>query len=394
MKALYKMFMLLGIVGLMSACNEDPVYYELPDQPDQMHVQIQLNNDAEDGNLIKLTAASINDEALKLTWDAIPSDYKVTYLVRFYATNNKNEYVTEFFDCGENTSFSITHNDLNSIVAKWALPGDEVDVTAQVVGTVHNELTYIKPEVSTVEFKAIGWEKYPEKLYLHTSTGMSNVELTQRQLGTGVYEAQVTFAPCTYHFTTLSYADYPAYYMGEDGKLQYADAEGDNIEFENTLSGTYTIIVDVNDTYLDCRVLNIQIPAGASPSMVGDGCAIGWNPGAAGSQMTLVEDPRTPYIYSWTGEFYAKGEFPDKEAETGVNANSEGAFKVLLFNDYGKECFFAPENNANPLENHELQPARVQGSSDNKWLVPATGKYTFTINVLDMTTSFVQEIQN
>ncbi len=381
MKALYKMFMLLGIVGMMSSCNEDQEYYELPDQPDQMHVQINTD-------FIKLTAASINDEAIKLTWDAIPSEDKVTYLVRFYATSNKNESVTEFFDCGENTEYSITHNDLNSIVARWALPGEEVDVTAQVVGTIHNEITYIKPQVSTVEFKAVGWEKYPEKLYLHTSTGMSNIELSQRQLGTGVYEAQVELAPCTFHFTTLSYADYPAYYMGEDGKLLYADAEGDNIEFESSLPvGNYTIIVDVNDAYLDCRILDIQIPAGATPSVVGDGCDTGWNTGVAASYMTLSSDPRTPYIYSWTGQFYAQGEFPD-------TPTSEGTFKILLFNEYGKECFFAPENNANPLENHELKPARTQGSSDYKWLVPTTGKYTFSIDVLNMTTSFVLETQN
>lgn len=375
MKTLYKLFMLFGLVGMVTACNEDPEYYTLEDQPDEMHVVLNTTS-------IRLTAAHINEEAIKLTWNPIKSTDSVSYMVRFYATENRHEDVTDFYEVGTATEFSITHNDMNSIVARWAIPGDEIYVTAQVVGTIHNQLKYIKPQVSTADFKAVGWEKYPEHLYLRTSLGGAPVELSQRQLGTGVYEASVSLQPCTYHFSKFSYDEYPAYYMGSDGKLQYVEEAGTYTEFENKLpSGKYTIIVDVNDKFLDARVLNIQIPAGSTPSMVGDGTDTGWNTKVPSSYMTLDSNPRTPYIYRWTGQFYAKGEFPD-------DAGSEGTFKILLHDEYGDECFFAPENNADPSENHILKPARKQGSQDYKWLVPKTGKYTFTIDVLNMTTSF------
>ena len=375
MKTLYKLFMLIGVLTIATACNKDPEYYTLEDQPDEMHVAINTPS-------VRLTAAHINEEAIKLTWTPIQSTDSVSYMVRFYATDNKNEDVTEFFEVGKNTEFSITHNDLNSIVARWAIPGEEVNVTAQVVGTVHNPNKYLKPEVSIVDFKATGWEKYPEHLYLYTSLSGSPTTLSQRKLGTGVYEATVKLSPCTYHFSKFSYTSYPAYYMGTDGKLQYVESEGTYTEFNNTLpAGTYTIIVDVNDQYLDSRILNIQIPAGATPSVVGDGTDIGWNTKVAASYMTLTTNPRTPYIYTWTAQFYAPKEFPN-------NANSEGTFKILLNDNFGGEGFFAPENNTNPLENHILKPARTQGSQDYKWLVPKTGKYTFTIDVYNMTTSF------
>jgi len=375
MKTLYKLFMMGAMVTSLASCNEDPEYYTLEDQPDNMHVAI--NTEA-----ITLTAVHLNDEAIKLTWTPIESEDDVTYLVRFYATDNKNEDYTDFVDVGASTEYSITHNNLNSIIARWALPGEEVNVTAQIVGTIHNKLHYIKPQVSTVDFKAIGWEKYPAHLYLRTSLGGAPIELSQQQLGTGVYQATVNLSPCTYHLSKYSYDEYPAYYMGADGKLQYVEQEGDYAEFENKLAaGKYTIIVDVNDDYLDSRILKLQIPDGATPSIVGDGTEIGWNTKVATSYMSLTQDLRNPYIYTWTGQFYAPGEFPDK-------ADSEGTFKILLTDEYGGNCFFAPENNANPAENHVLKPARTQGSQDYKWLVPKTGKYTFTIDVYNMTTSF------
>lgn len=383
---LYKFFMLLGVVALMASCNKDPEYYELPDQPDEMHVKLTFGNggDAEK-NLIHLSGTYLNEEAVKLTWDAIPSEYPVTYLVRFFATENKNESTTDYYEVGSNTEFSITHNDLNSIVARWAIPGDEVPISAEIVGTVNNDKHYIKPEVSVYEFNAIGWEKYPTSLHIHMTDlngRASMVELTQPQLGTGVYSAQINVNPCTFYFTKTSYAPFPAYYNDGEGKLLYVEDEGEYETFSTTETGLRTIMVDVNDEYLDVRVLNIQMPAGANPYMVGDGTDIGWTTKSAAGYMVQATDPRTPYVYSYTGQFYAQNEFPGSET-------SEGTFKILVDDSFSSNGFFAPEFNCNPLTNHVLPKAGDNAGSDFKWLVPATGKYTFTIDALNMTTSFV-----
>lgn len=406
MNKIYKLFVLAGIVALMTACNKEPEYYVLPDQPDEMHVQAVLgaNSDAEK-NLVVLSGTYSNDDAVTLTWTPINSNDPVSYLVRFYATDSKNDNYTAFFADGDETSvgkfgqdangnvtYAITHNDLNTIVARWAYPGDEISITAQVVGTIHNELTYIKPQTSTTELNVVGWEKYPISLiaYITDAKGkLSTVELTQKNLGTGVYTADITVTSGSVFFQKpVTSKQAASYYKGEDGKLKYVDEEVPNApvredEEQFTITSAGTLMVDVNDEYLDVQILNIKMPAGASPCMVGDGTDIGWVENAAAGAFTSSTNPRTPYIYSWSGQFYAKGEFPG-------NTGSEGTFKILLEGTYGGNCFFAPEANANPAENHTLSPARLQGDGgDNKWLVPATGKYTFTLDALNMTTSFV-----
>jgi hypothetical protein len=54
----------------------------------------------------------------------------------------------------------MTHAELNTMLSQWALPGQAVKVTAQLLAVFKNEQRYIKPELSTVEFTATGYEKY------------------------------------------------------------------------------------------------------------------------------------------------------------------------------------------------------------------------------------------
>ena len=376
MKKLNILLSLMGAVVLLSFCNKEPEYYTLDDQPDEMHVKSNVEK-------IILSASHLKEDAVVLTWSAIPTQYPVTYSVRFLAADNPKENCSDFYEVGTATTFAINHNDLNSLIARWSIPGEELKVTAQVVGTINNELKYIKPELSSVNFIAVGWEKYPQQLVAHITDLNDNkriVELSQRQQGTGVYEASVDFTPSTFYFTKNAYSEWPAYYQGADGKLQYVEEEGEYEPFKCIQTGKFTLIVDVNDEYLDVRILDIKLPASSKPYMVGDGTDIHWNTGVVAGYMTFTDNPRTPYIYSYTGQFYARGEYPDEPT-------SEGTFKILLNDSYSEMCFYAPEADCNPLENHTLTEAR-KGGSDLKWLVPATGKYTFTIDLLNMTTSF------
>lgn len=411
MNKLYKFFMLLGVVALMASCNKDPEYYELPDQPDEMHVGATLgvNSDSEK-NLIVLSGTYSNETALTLTWSPIQVNDPVSYLVRFYATESKNDDHTAFFADGEtgcigtfgkdasgNLTYTITHNDLNTIVARWAFPGDEISITAQVVGTINNEQVYIKPQTSTVDVNVVGWEKYPISLiaFITDSKGkLSTLELTQNTLGTGVYTGKINVTAGTVYFQKpVTSKQAASYYMGEDGKLKYIDEETPNAptredELQFTITEAGTLMVDVNDEYLDVRVLNIKMPEGATPYMVGDGIDVGWTLNVSAYYMTPSANPRTPYIYSWTGNFYAPGAYPAPDTN-GVSGNGKGEFKVLTANAWGGMGFYAPEAGTNPAENHILLPARSESEGgDNKWVVPTTGKFTFTIDALNMTTSF------
>ena len=376
MKKTAYLFSLLGLAVMMTSCNKDPEYFELPDQPDQMFVKASATD-------IVLEKTLANQTALTLSWNSavspISSDDKVTYGVRFYETAQKSDHVSDLIELGEGVNeLSFTHDQLNNIVSRWALPGESVDVTAQVLAYIQNDQKYVKPISSKVSFKVVGYEKFPVRLYMHlvnTTAGTSKeVKLEQRQLGTGIYEAYVEgLTACDYYFTTTS-AEYPAYGTAADGKLAYVES-GSFDKFTNTETGKRTIIVDINDEYNDCRFLDmIQLPTPGQIWIVGDGTSIGWNPNEASGKLEMVGSAREPYLYAWTGEFIA-----GKEFKIGLGVNYDGEF------------FFAPESNADPLTNHTLLEPRLQSAGgDVKWVPSVSGRYTLTLSLLrtDMWTKF------
>lgn len=371
MKYLHYVFSALCLMACVS-CNEDPKYFTLESYPDEMHIKSSVES-------VVLNKGIANQEAVTFTWDAasspISSADQVTYKLCFYPSAMKDDK-SDYIDVGTNRSLTLTHDQLNSMVAKWALPGTPVNVTAQVLSNVHNETRYVKPEVSTVEFTATGYEKYPVSLFMNITDDAGNVSsqrLEQRQLGTGIYEVSFNMVPCNFHFTT-SAEPYPAYGSAGDGKLNYV-VEGNITEFRNETSGMRTIIVDTNPEYNDCRVLNIvQLPTPGLIWICGNGCSVGWNTNTSSGRLEMVGSVREPYLYAWTGDFTAGGEF-----------------KIGLGNGWGDQFFYAPYENADPVTNHELPMYRFQDDGgDLKWVPSVSGRYTLTLCLLadDMWTKF------
>lgn len=364
------------MVCALVSCNKDPKYFELPAQPDEMHIRCNVEE-------IVLDKGQGSQGAVTFSWDEAHSPLSaadvVTYKLCIYPSAQKDQK-SAYIEVGSQLTYTMTHDELNSMVARWVLPGQSVRLTAQVVSSVNNEQRYVRPEVSTVEFTATGYEKYPTYLYMimtDAETGMqTNQRLEQRQLGTGIYEATLNLKPCTYHFTTSEEA-YPLYAMAatSDGEqMQYVN-EGEYTEFENIFTGKRTVIVDTNPEYNDCRVLDIvTLP---SPNVIwicGNGCSVGWNTNTPAGQMEMVGTAREPYYYAWTGEFIAGGEL-----------------KIGLGGSWGDQFFFAPENNADPLTDHRLNMYRFQDNGgDVKWVPSVSGRYTFTLCLLatDLHTTF------
>ena len=360
------------VVTALTSCNKDPEYFELKSYPDEMHIKSSVSE-------VTLSKAQAHEIAVTFTWDKATSpisrDDKVSYKVCLYPTvfkDQKSDYIET-----EETSLSLTHDQLNSMMAHWTLPGQPMAITAQVLSIVHNENTYVKPEISTVELTVISYEKYTQYLYMVMTDDDDNItthRLEQRQLGTGIYEATIDLVPGHFHFAT-SEETYPLYGMADgddDEKMQYVE-EGEWNEFETPLLGEYTVIVDINEKYNDCRILDIiKLPVPGKMWIVGDGCAVGWNPNNSLGMFEMVGGPREPWIYSWTGEFVPKKE------------GTEGTFKIGLESDYGGKFFFAPTNNADPTTDPGIDGPRNQGSNDSKWLVPesAAGVHTLTIYLL------------
>jgi len=381
MNKLYKLLGLVCVAALFAGCNEDPEYFELKTYPDEMHIRSSVEE-------ITLNKGIASEGAVTFSWDKatspVAADDVVTYMFRLYASANKSENYTDYYDVGTEQQITFSHDELNSIIARWALPGQPVRITAQVLSIVNNEKTYVKPESSTVELTVIGYEKYPQYLYM-VMTDADGVETTQRleqrQLGTGVYETTLNMQPCTFHFNTTG-ETYPAYGLAdatltEEGgmKMSYI-TEGDIPEFTyNGLLGTRTIIVDTNEGFNDCRVLEIvKLPTDGLMWICGNGCSVGWSTNTAAGRFTMTGDVRHPYIYSWTGEFIAGGEI-----------------KIGLGGGWGDNFFYAPEANADPLTDHRLLMYRLEASGgDLKWVPSVSGRYTFTLYLKadDMHTTF------
>lgn len=376
-KIFYQIIGLCSLLGAATACNEDPEYFTLADQPDEMHIVASTDK-------LVLDRGKEDEIAITFSWDAAHSPVNATdlvsYSLRLYVTANKTANTTDFFELGSDLKKSFTHDELNSIVGTWVLPGQEVKVTAQVVATVHNEDKYIKPASSTVEFTVSGYEKYPAYIYICMTDAdgkVSTQRLGQRSLGTGLYEGTFDVTPCTYHFVTVAGEDYPAYgNSGDDLHMIYLN-EGEIKEFTNTETGRRTFIVDTNSEYNDCRMIEIlELPVPETMYMVGNGCSVGWNLNS-GDGLFKIEDARNPHLYSWTGEFNAGGEI---KISLGGGSWGEDPF------------FFAPEPNADPLTNHDLDKYRLQGDGgDVKWVPTVSGRYKFTfcLDVKNMHTEFV-----
>lgn len=372
MKKILSFISICLLAGVFASCNKDPEYFELPVYPDEMHVKCSVEE-------IVLNKGIADDVALTLTWDKATSPLSasdvVTYKVCFYPSSMKDQK-SAYIETGTEQRLALTHDQLNSMVARWAMPGEAVRVTAQVLSIVNNETRYVRPEVSTVEFIATGYEKYPAYLNMVMTDAEGTVtteRLTQRQLGTGIYEATLNMKPCTYHFTT-SDEPYPAYGQAVGEQMTYL-TEGTISEFSCSVTGQRTVIVDTNNDFNDCRLLEIvQLPTPGVIWICGNGCSVGWNTNTTAGHMEMVGSAREPYYYAWTGEFIAGGEI-----------------KVGLGAGWGDQFFYAPEMGADPLTDHRLPMYRLQDDGgDLKWIPSVSGRYTFTLCLLatDMHTTF------
>ena len=357
---------------LFTSCNKDPEYFTLEENPDEMHVKSSVEE-------ITLSKSSADQTAVTFTWDAAtsvdPSTEGISYKLCLYPTGQKDSH-SAYMELGNNLSYSMTHDELNTLLSQWALPGQAVKVTAQLLAVFKNEQRYIKPELSTVEFTATGYEKYSPYLYMQITTDdgkQMTQRLDQRQLGTGIYEATLNMTACKFHFTTTPEA-YPAYGMAEGEQLEYY-TEGEVRDFRFDGDGKRTVIVDTNTGFNDCRVLDIvQLPTPGLIWICGNGCSVGWNTNTSNGRLEMVGSAREPYYYAWTGDFNAGGEF-----------------KIGVGNGWGDPFFFAPDYNADPLTDHRLSTYRYQDNGgDVKWVPSVSGRYTLTLCLLatDMWTKF------
>ena len=194
--------------------------------------------------------------------------------------------------------------------------------------------------------------------------------------GSNVYSADVENVTETKYY--YSYNDGEATnYFGKATEEKYSTTtKFDQVtNFEVTpFEGITKFVLDLNDEYKDSRTFTdiVNLPNGWM-WIVGNGTEVDWNPiNKAG--MFTIENPREPWVYSWTGQFY------------------KGEFKVGLGNDgWSGQYFYAATENADPLNDTSLREPRVQDDGgDIKWVPSVSGKYklTFYIRKSDLHLTF------
>lgn len=368
-----KLICLLFLMLIVASCNKDPEYYTLETPVDQMLLKASSSE-------ITLEKEKENEAAVIFTWDAAAqrggADATITYFFRMYMADLHSN-VTDLYEIeSEERSISFTHKELNDILASWSiLPGDKVTIEAEVIGQVNSSVEYLKPELSKTQLDVIGYDKNATAIYMVMvdDAGEKTVRrMTEKVVGSGVYQSTAELKPCEYFFALSPDSDYPCYMKAENGdnSLQYVAEAGNGEMFENTKSGTYTIVVDLNR--LDVNIVSIYpLPQGGI-WIVGDASTIGWDWGKMKKEGAFVNnDPRHPERWTYTGNFYGGKEFK-------LALEPNGA-------DFAGKFFFAPSQGANPGVEHELGEARYQDNGgDLKWIVAADGKYILTVDLNEM----------
>ena len=193
--------------------------------------------------------------------------------------------------------------------------------------------------------------------------------------GSNVYFADVENVTETKYY--YSYNDGEATnYFGKAADEKYSKttnfAQVTNFEV-TPFEGITKFVLDLNEGYKDSRTFTdiVNLPNGWM-WIVGNGTEVDWNP-VSNAGMFTIENPREPWVYSWTGQFY------------------KNQFKVGLGNDgWGGSYFFASEYGVDPLVDNSLREPRgehddIDGDGnedgDSKWVSTVEGKYKLTFYI-------------
>ena len=214
-----KLICLLFLASIVASCNKDPEYYTLETPADQMLLRTSSAD-------LTLEKEKENETAITFTWNAAAqrggADANIAYFFRMYMADLHSNVTSLYeIEAGER-SISFTHNELNDILASWSiLPGDKVTIEAEVIAQVNSSAQYLKPELSKTQFDVVGYDKNATAIYMVmiTEDGERSMRrMTEKVVGSGIYQSQAELKPCKYFFALSAESDYPCYMKGENGE--------------------------------------------------------------------------------------------------------------------------------------------------------------------------------
>lgn len=344
-----RLYLLLFVVSGIIACNSEPDEYTLAVPNDQM--KLSASSDS-----ITLERANADKEAVKFTWNDAASrgaDAELTYYFRMYMAESKDK-VSELVKIDPAArSISWTTRQINDLIGSWNVsPGEIVKMEAEVIAKVTSSKTYMKPEVSKMQFKVRGYDGADVMYIMAKSEGKTKIIAMNLTSEEGVYKWVGKMDPCEFWFTSNKDNGYPAYLKGAEATSLIYSSKGEGDHFIISQESLYDITIDVNKLTANLKSSAIYHQLFIVSSVNGSETA---------TSMTNLEDGSN--VFYWSGDLEAGTEIrfaPDKE-------NTWPAF--------------VPGANSSSV---------VEGQSGATMLkITKTAKYVVTVNLADMKLIFL-----
>ena len=215
-----KIFFLLAMLScLIVGCKDEDIRYSIERPDDTMHLQVS-------NEYVELNQKFGKEEAVTFSWNEVtnaPLDSKVTYYFKLdIADNDFGTSIDKMrIPAGEH-SVSFTHKKMNALLTKWKIePGERVTLEAEIIAEIEETDCYVKPELSTVRFDAVGYEIQPYDIYvmgtaLEGATDPANALKMTEEISEEVYTWYGVMKEGDYKFILNTTGQSPSYTQGTD----------------------------------------------------------------------------------------------------------------------------------------------------------------------------------
>lgn len=249
----------MGCLLALTGCNSDPDYYSLPVPDDRMQLAVSEPS-------LQLSRNKADEVAATFTWNeaADRGDGTIVYLFRLYRTVDKEHTATPIIEIEKGRrSVEMTTRELNDIISSWGmLPGEKVDITAEVIAKVVDSKVYRKPELSLCDFQAIGYNASTVYLIIEEEGAALRGIPVPESGEKDVFTWKGVLPPCKFRISDNNVTGWPAYMKGSEreGATELVSAVSPEEGGEWFVSGqesAYNITIDLNRMLYTAEVIPI-----------------------------------------------------------------------------------------------------------------------------------------
>lgn len=364
-----KIFFLLAMLScLIVGCKDEDIRYSIERPDDTMHLQVS-------NEYVELNQKFGKEEAVTFSWNEVtnaPLDSKVTYYFKLdIADNDFGTSIDKMrIPAGEH-SVSFTHKKMNALLTKWKIePGERVTLEAEIIAEIEETDCYVKPELSTVRFDAVGYEIQPYDIYvmgtaLEGATDPANALKMTEEISEEVYTWYGVMKEGDYKFILNTTGQSPSYTQGSDGSVVFNEHEtGNETPFTINKAGFYVLKLNI-----EAGTLNADYPTTDYNDvwMVGEATPAGWEQG------------KEAFVYDFNvdkGTFYWEGELKAGSFKCPINVDGSWAITCYMPKQAG-------EDGKASLNMTDVQLVQPNGN-DYQWKVEESeaGQYRVELNVL------------